>query len=71
MHLVNILRIFVVSLVLGHSNFNNTLFQWFFGVFGTPCSLRAVKQKTFYLWDMYEQLSEIPCTVQAALNHFN
>jgi hypothetical protein len=27
----------------------------------------AVKQKTFYLWDMYEQLNEIPCTVQAAL----
>jgi hypothetical protein len=38
-HLVNILRIFAFSLVLGHSNFNNTLFQWFCGFFGTPCSL--------------------------------
>ena len=24
---------FAFGLVLGHSNFNNTLFQWFFGVF--------------------------------------
>jgi hypothetical protein len=37
MHLINILWIFAFSLVLGHSNFNNTLFQWFFGFFGTPC----------------------------------
>ena len=35
-------------------NFNNTLFQWFFGFFGTPCtvyfnSLQGVpkKRKTF------------------------
>ena len=34
MPLVNILRIFAFSLVLGHSNFNNTLFQWFFGFWG-------------------------------------
>ena len=27
MHLVNILRIFAFSLVLGHSNFNNMLFH--------------------------------------------
>jgi hypothetical protein len=28
---------FAFSLVLGHSKFNNTLFQWFSGVLGTPC----------------------------------
>jgi hypothetical protein len=37
MHLVNILRIFAFSLVLGHSNFNNTYFNGFRGF----CTLGA------------------------------
>ena len=36
MHLVNILRIFAFSLVLGHSNFNNTYFNGFSVFFGHP-----------------------------------
>jgi hypothetical protein len=45
---VNILRIFTFSLVLGHSNFNNTLFQWFCGFFGTPCIWQI--GKAMYAW---------------------
>ena len=30
-------------LVLGHSNFNNTLFQWFCGFFGTPYIIASNK----------------------------
>ena len=31
-----------VQLSAGDSNFNNTLFQWFFGFFGTPCRAFAL-----------------------------
>ena len=44
------LRIFAFSLVLGHSNFNNTLFQWFSGFLGHPVCLQKQRyQKKFSL----------------------
>jgi hypothetical protein len=40
--LVNILHIFAFSLVLGHSNFNNALFQWFCGFFWDALYIRQL-----------------------------
>ena len=45
---VNILRIFAFSLELGHSNFNNTLFQWFCVFLGAPC----INQRLFKVHEL-------------------
>ena len=49
MHTCQYFTHFAFSLVLGHSNFNNTLFQWFWG-FLEDCNGEEIFSVSCELW---------------------